>query len=220
VQVCARVLRREEYTDPTLGAVLAPIWIFLLPSASPGDKTSKRSRAARLDWLGTILILGSMLPLVLAVDFGGRLFDWSSVASIVLFVLAAVFLIVFALQQQFSFTTTERDRLFPMHFMINRHAVLLATIAAACDVFTFVPIYYIPLYFQFTRGDDALISGVRLLPYIALLSVTMLANGAFMSKVGHYKAWYVVGSALALIATVLLCKSTDDISIVSSYVNS
>ena len=34
----------------------------------------------------------------------------------------------------------------------------------------------------------------------------MLANGAFMSKVGHYKAWYVVGSALALIATVLLCK--------------
>jgi hypothetical protein len=93
-----------------------------------------------------------------------------------------------------------------MHFMTNGHAVLLAVIAAACDDFTFVPIYYIPLYFQFTRDDDALQSGFLLLPYIALLSAAMLANGAFMSKVGHYKAWYVVGSALALIATVLLCK--------------
>jgi hypothetical protein len=156
-----------------------------------------------------------MIPLVLAVDFGGRLFSWSSAASIVLFVLAAVFLAVFALQQHFSFTTNERDRLFPMHFLTNRHAVLLAVIAAACDVFTFVPIYYIPLYFQFTRGDDALTSGVRLLPYIALLSAAMLANGAFMSKFGHYKAWYVGGSALALIGTVLLCKSTSAISVMS-----
>jgi hypothetical protein len=39
-----------------------------------------------------------MLPLVLAVDFGGRPFRWSSAASIVLFVLAAVFLVVFAVQ--------------------------------------------------------------------------------------------------------------------------
>ncbi|KAF2129700.1 MFS general substrate transporter [Dothidotthia symphoricarpi CBS 119687] len=198
------------YINLCAGAVITPIWIFLLPSASPSDKPSKRSRAARLDWLGTILILASMLPLVLAVDFGGRLFSWRSAASIVLFVLAAIFLALFALQQHFSFTTNERDRLFPMHFMTNRHAVLLAVLAAACDVFTFVPIYYIPLYFQFTRGDDALISGVRLLPYIALLSATMLANGAFMSKVGQYKAWYVVGSVLALIATVLLSRVTTD----------
>lgn len=147
-----------------------------------------------------------MLPLILAVDFGGRLFTWNSAAAIVLFVLAGVFLVVFALQQHFCYTTNDRDRLFPMHFMTNGHAVLLAVLAATCDVFTFVPIYYIPLYFQFTRGDDALMSGVRLLPYIALLSATMLANGAFMSKVGHYKVWYVGGSALALIATVLLCE--------------
>ena len=206
VQVCIHVYGTEDFTDLKLGAILAPIWIFLLPSASPADKPSKRARAARLDWLGTIFIFASMLPLVLVVDFGGRLFSWSSAASIVLFVLAAVFLVVFAVQQHFSFTTNERDRLFPMHFMTNSHVVLLAVIAAACDVFTFVPIYYIPLFFQFTHGDDALQSGVRLLPYIAVLSAAMLANGAFMSKVGHYKAWYVVGSALALIATVLLCK--------------
>jgi hypothetical protein len=127
--------------------------------------------------------------------------------SIVLFILAAAFLMGFALQQFFVLTTNDRDRLFPIHFMTNGHAVLLAALAAACDVLTFVPIYYIPLYFQFTRGDDALMSGVRLLPYIALLSATMLANGAFMSRFGHYKAWYVIGSALSLVATVLLCRS-------------
>jgi hypothetical protein len=175
-------------------------------SASPKTKPSRLSRYAQLDWLGTVLIVLALLPLVLAVNFGGRLFRWSSTFSIVLFVLAAVFLVVFALQQFFTITTNDRDRLFPVHLMTNGAAVLLATLAAACDVFTFVPIYYIPLYFQFTRGDDALMSGVRLLPYIALLSATMLANGAFMSKFGHYKVWYVIGSALGLVATVLLCK--------------
>ena len=199
--------RWSFYINLCAGAIFGPIWLFLLPSASSQDKPSRRSRYAKLDWLGTILIVVALMPLVLAVNFGGRLFDWSSPVSIVLFVIAGVFLVVFGLQQFFNFRTNDRDRLFPVHLMTNSAAVLLATLAAACDVFTFVPIYYIPLYFQFTRGDDALMSGVRLLPYIALLSATMLANGAFMSRVGHYKAWYVGGSALGLIATVLLCKS-------------
>jgi drug/metabolite transporter (DMT)-like permease len=84
-----------------------------------------------------------MLPLVLVVDFGGRLFSWKSAASIILFILAGVFLVVFAFQQQFSFTTNERDRLFPMHFMTNRHAVLLAVLAATCDVFPSITSHFI-----------------------------------------------------------------------------
>ena len=93
-----------------------------------------------------------------------------------------------------------------MHFLKNRDAVLLAIIAAASDVVTFVPIYYIPLYFQFVRGDNPIQSAVRLLPYITFLSATILANGDSIWQLGYVKPWYVVGSALALTASVLLCK--------------
>lgn len=64
---------------------------------------------------------------------------------------------------------------------------------------------YIPVYFQFSRGDSAIEAAVRLLPLIILLSASILASGFFMGKVGYYFPWYFIGSALALAGNVLLC---------------
>lgn len=70
---------------------------------------------------------------------------------------------------------------------------------------TFITIYYLPLYFQFTRGATALQTSVNILPYILFLSVSVLINGDFMSKMGYYYPWYLFGSALQAIGGALLC---------------
>jgi hypothetical protein len=76
-----------------------------------------------------------------------------------------------------------------------------------CAAFgTFITIYYLPLYFQFTRGATALQTSVHILPYIIFLSACVLLNGDLMSKTGYYFPWYIFGSALQLIGGVLLCK--------------
>jgi MFS family permease len=203
------------YINLCFGALFAPVWLFLLPSIKHKSPMPFRTKLASFDFLGTLLITGALLPLVLAINFGGTLFSWNSGASIALFVLSAVLLTFFLLQQGFTIATNPAERLFPMHFLKNKDAVLLAVIAAASDVVTFVPIYYIPLYFQFVRGDDSIQSAVRLLPYITFLSATILANGYCMGKFGHVKPWYIVGSALALAASAVLCKLA-----ITSIVNS
>ena len=75
--------------------------------------------------------------------------------------------------------------------------------SASVTVF-FVPIYFIPLFFQFARNDSAIEAGVRLLPLVCLLIFAVILNGALMSKYGYYMPWYLVGSCLALIGSALM----------------
>ena len=145
--------------------------------------------------------------LVMAINFGGALYPWNSGQIIALFVLAFVLLIAFGIQQRFAWLTTTAERMFPVHLLNNLEANLLFVAAAGCNAAGFIPIYYIPVYFQFTRGDTALDAAVRLLPLIILLSATIMANGYLMGKLGYYQPWYLIGGALALAGNVLLCES-------------
>lgn len=90
--------------------------------------------------------------------------------------------------------------------MKNKEAVLLTLIGTCVAAISYVDVYYIPLYFQFTRGDSAIITAERMLPFIFMLITFVLASGFLMSRYGLYKPWYVCGSALALIGSVLMCK--------------
>lgn len=68
-----------------------------------------------------------------------------------------------------------------------------------------VPTFYIPLYFQFVRGDSPLTAAVRLLPFIAVMVFFGLLNGALMSKFGYYMPWYLVGGIFTTIGGSLMC---------------
>ena len=69
---------------------------------------------------------------------------------------------------------------------------------------SFIGIFYLPLYYQFTRGSTAIQTSVHLLPFILFLVAFNLGNGQFMGKTGYYYPWYIVGAALELIGGVLM----------------
>lgn len=141
----------------------------------------------------------------MGINFGGVLYTWDSGAIITLFVLAGVLFIVFALQQIFTVWTTEGTRLFPVHLVPRKEPVLLFIAGASGGAAIYIAIYYIPVYFQFTRGDSAIQAAVRLLPFVFVLSAMVLVNGFFMSKWGRYTPWFLVGSVVTLIGNVLMC---------------
>src|SRR5208282_4906012 len=61
--------------------------IFLVPSHEPQRGMPCRERLGRVDWIGTVLLSGTIVPLVVAVTLGGNKFPWNSVQIIGLFVL-------------------------------------------------------------------------------------------------------------------------------------
>ncbi|KAI9820110.1 MAG: hypothetical protein M1832_003817 [Thelocarpon impressellum] len=192
------------YINLVVGGLFAPICLFLLPSKDPRPGVPWTKRLGELDFTGTVLVTGALTSGVMAISFGGITYDWNSGRIIGLFVCSGVLFILFGLQQAWAILTTEEHRIFPVPFLKNRDMVLLFVLTACAITSTFLPIYFIPIFFQFTRGDSALDAGVRLLPYVCLLVFFCILNGAMMSKFGYYMPWYVFGGAFALIGGALM----------------
>ena len=140
----------------------------------------------------------------MAVSFGGVLYEWNSATTIALFILSGVLFILLGLQQGFTVLTTLQRRVFPTQYVTNKEMAILFAQIAAASTNSFIAIYFIPLYFQFVQSDQALRSGVRLLPYIIPLVVATMLNGAFMEKFKYYLPWFLVGGIFIIISNAML----------------
>ncbi|KAJ5462578.1 Major facilitator superfamily domaingeneral substrate transporter [Penicillium sp. IBT 31633x] len=192
------------YINLLFGAILLPTYVFVIPSNDPLPGTTRWQKLATFDWVGTVLSVGAFTTLVMATNFGGMLYAWNSGEIIALFVVSGALWIVFALQQAFNIATSMDKRILPIHLFAEKEPILLFISCAAVGAVSYVTVYYVPIYFQFTQGDDAIQSAVRLLPFIFLLITTIPVGGAMMSHFGYYKPWYLGGSILAFIPAVLM----------------
>lgn len=183
---------------------MAPAWFFFLPGYDPRPGVPLRKRFAEIDYTGAILICAAFVSGVMAINFGGIVYAWDSGRIIGLFVTSGVLFILFGLQQSFSILTTEDRRIFPVPFLKSRTMLLLFASMASGSTATFIPIYFVPLFFQFVRNSSALAAGVHLLPFICLLVVFCIANGAIMASTGYYSPWYLFGGICTLIGEALL----------------
>jgi len=205
------------YINLCVAGLFAPVYLLWIPSFKPRAGTQVTKLIREFDIVGTILSIGAIITLIMAINFGGTLYAWNSGQTIALFVVSGVLFIAFGIQQGLPIFTNVSDRLFPSHFLRNPNAVLLYICASAVNAAGFVPIYYIPLYFQFSRGDSAIKAAVRLLPLIIVLSAAILANGHLMSRFSYFQPWYIFGSVLTLIGGVLLSRIETGTSQASIY---
>ncbi|KAH0282776.1 MFS general substrate transporter [Aureobasidium namibiae CBS 147.97] len=205
------------YINLCLIGLLSPVYVFLIPGQKPQLSLTVLAGLARLDTAGVVLSIGCLVCLVMGINFGGTLYVWYSTPIIVPMVLAGVLLIAFILQQKLALFTTKSCRLFPAALLTNREAILLFVLTATFNSAGFIPIYYIPTYFQFTRGDSPLESGIRLLPLIMTITFMIIVNGSYLSKGGYYMPWFLVGSLLVLVAGVLFSLIDDTTSAAKIY---
>jgi predicted MFS family arabinose efflux permease len=185
-------------------ALFAGPILLWVPSFDPRPGTSHSARWKEMDFVGGLLICGAFLSGVMAISFGGILYPWNSGQIIACFVISAVLFTLFGIQQEYALFTTVTRRIFPVHFMRNKEMLLLFALTACAATGVVVPLYMIPLFFQFTRADGALEAGVRLLPYIVLMVVFCIANGGILSKFGYYMPWYLVGGIFITVGSALM----------------
>lgn len=198
------------YINLLFGAILLVCYVFVLPSNDPSEGKTVWQRLASIDWLGAVMSCAGFTFLVMAINFGGVIYPWRSATVIVLFVLAGVMWILFGTQQSLNFMTSKTTRMFPVHLLSNAQVLLLFTCGAVGGFMSELPVYYTPIFFQFARGDSAILAAVRLLPNVCVLIFVIVLSGMLQSKFGYYKPWYVGGAILNLIGTVLMSRVTLD----------
>lgn len=194
--------RWSFYINLCVGALAAPIYIWLLETHDPRPSASWKSRLQHVDIPGAILSAGGFVSGIMAISFGGAMYDWNSGRIIGLFVCSGVLWILFGIQQVF-FTTPE-TRLFPLEFLKSYEQIIFFVLVAAAVTCAFVPVYFIPLYFQFVFGDSATQAGVRLLPFVFIMVFAVISNGILMGILGYYMPWYLVGGVLVVIGGSLM----------------
>ncbi|KAF1815531.1 MFS general substrate transporter [Eremomyces bilateralis CBS 781.70] len=189
------------YINLILYGILCPVGIFFIRSINPQPDKTFFNKLRHIDWVGSFLNAGLYTFFASAFTFGGAVYAWNDGKTIAFIVLFAVFLIAFALQQTYMVFTTFETRIFPIDFIKDRTLVLLYIAQSAAATSLFIPIYYTPLFFQFTRGDSGTDSAVRLLPFIFLVIAAILLNGFLMPRFGYYMPWFLVAPIFTLVGS-------------------
>ncbi|MCJ1405451.1 hypothetical protein MMC11_008679 [Xylographa trunciseda] len=205
------------YINLVVAAVFCPAYFLFLPRVDPQPHRSMNERFHELDYAGIFLIIAAFALGITGLSFGGSLFAWNSATIVAPLVISFVLIILFGVQQTLSLFTTPDRRLFPVHFLKSRTMILMFIESAASGAGIFIPVYFIPLFYQFAEGTTALSAAVRLLPFLCLLVFFSLLNGAILSKDGHYAPWYVGATALIVIGSSLMYTVNETTSTAAIY---
>ncbi|TGO19675.1 hypothetical protein BTUL_0003g01310 [Botrytis tulipae] len=209
--------RRGFYINLCIGGIFAPVYVLLIPNSKPRSNLGLLGRWRQIDWLGALLLLGAIACLLMAIAFGGLLFPWNSGSIIGLFVTGGILFIALAIQQSYALGTTEEHRLIPIEYLHSKEIVILFIETACAGAAVFLPIYFIPIFFEIIHGESALGSGLKLLPFILVMVTMTFVNGFTLSKWSYYVPWYFVCSALQVIGSALLFTIGRDTSVSAIY---
>jgi len=175
------------YINLPLDGIAFAIIFFFLDLETP--KTPLLEGLKAIDWIGAMLVVGATLMLLFGLEYGGVTYPWDSPIVICLIVFGFVtFALFFVNEAKFAKYPVMPLRIFK--YRSNCAAL------ACCFLHGMVFIsasYYLPLYFQVSRGATPILSGVYLLPTALSLSFGSIATGIFIKKTGQYLPPIYVG---------------------------
>ncbi|MER6810567.1 MFS transporter [Spirillospora sp. NPDC000708] len=183
--------------------------VALLVIAAVLHASGERERH-RIDYLGSLLIVGWSVGLVLMTTWGGTRYDWLSAPIIVLAVVSVALIAVWLLVER-----RAAEPIMPPHLL--RHAVfsLSSAISFAVGFAMFGALTFLPIFLQVVHGVSPTLSGVHLLPMMIGMLVASIGSGQLISRTGRYKIYPVIGTPLIAIALFLLSRLDENSSTLS-----
>src|SRR5450432_2890008 len=156
-------------------------------------------RPARIDWVGVSSLFICLVPLLVVAEQGQK-WGWASGTSLACYALGIAGLALFILAEH----RMGDDALIPLRFFQNRVFSLTSIVGLVVGMGLFGGISVLPLYLQIVRGVSPTESGLLLIPLTAGLMIGAIISGQLISRTGHYKIFPIVGSALCVLALILM----------------
>ncbi|KAJ5697000.1 MFS general substrate transporter [Penicillium majusculum] len=193
---------------PIGGAAMVFIAFCLKIPKQDTAKVSWREKLLQLDFFGTTLLVGGIVCLILALQWGGQAYAWSSGPVVACLALMAVLLLSFVVVQVFlPKTATLPLRIFSQRSIISG---FWQTLCVGSGNYIFV--YFLPIWFQSIKGSSAVESGIRLLPMMISMVIGSIGGGITNSKIGYYTPLAIIGSCIMSVGAGLLTTFQVDTS--------
>jgi EmrB/QacA subfamily drug resistance transporter len=185
------------YVNMPVGLVALGFIIFQMPPLKP-----KLDRKVSIDWLGSILLLVGIVPLLLALTLGGQEFPWASWQIIGCFAIGVISMAAF-----FFVEKRAKEPIIPFDLFQNRTYVIgNASALLIAGVGFFGAIVFLPIYMVIVIGVSASAAGLTVMPLTLGLVVSSFVAGQLVSRTGKYKALLLIGTAIVFVGYVLMLK--------------
>jgi MFS family permease len=177
--------------------ILAILVIFVLDL--PKSQGNIIQKAKRVDFLGSITLILTIVALILATNWGGKDYSWNSAPIIVLLVLMVLFFISFVcIQWKVAPEPVLPSRVFVRNVICSNIALFMG------GAVNMVIIFYLPIYFQTVHDLSPGDSGYRLAPFLGILSVVCLISGYLAQIFKTIRGIMFVGSVINLVGVCLV----------------
>lgn len=191
------------YINLPLGGTGMLMLIFFLnlpsPTASDGPMTLKQ-QFIKLDPLGFITFVPSIISLLLALEWGGTKYAWSNPIMIALLTIFAFLLVCFLAAQLWL----QENGTVPPRIARQRSIACALWFSFATGGVVTTVAYYLPLWFQAIKGTSATESGINVLPNAIATMVGSICSGVFTSWLGYYVPFMISGPILMATGSGLL----------------
>lgn len=185
---------------PFGGIALAAVAYCLRMPDREATNTHLKEKLRQLDGIGTLVLVGAVVSLVLVLQWGGQKYSWNNSTIIALLTCTGVLAVAFILTQIFlPRTATLPPRVFKQRSII---AAGWATACVGASMYIFV--YFLPIWFQAIKGVSAVDSGIYMLPSALSTVFATIANGFAVQKLGYYTPSAIIGACISCIGAGLL----------------
>ncbi|WP_235834036.1 MFS transporter [Actinomadura logoneensis] len=176
-----------------------PIGLLALVAIAFALHAPSERHRHRIDYPGTLLIIGWSVALVLMTTWGGTEYPWASPQIIGLGVLAVVLIAAWVWAEH-----RASEPIIPLRLFRDSTFNLSSAIGFVIGFAMFGAMVYIPLFLQVVHGVSPTMSGVHLLPMMLGLLVASIGSGQLISHTGRYRIYPIVGTPIVAVALYLL----------------
>lgn len=192
-----------------LGLIIVGLLVFFFPHLRPDFKKP------RIDYAGIITLSLFIVPMMLALSWGGGEYEWTSGTIIGLFSFSAVMLAIFLWVEN-----RAQEPIMPL-WIFKKSIVSVSSFAVFIVGFgMFTSIIMVPLYFQGVLGTTASASGTFLTPMMLGVVGGAFVSGQLLSRAGgHYRIQGASGIAIMALGMFLLTRMTVETSNATAIMN-
>jgi EmrB/QacA subfamily drug resistance transporter len=161
----------------------------------------------KIDYRGALLLAMTLTAIVLFTSLGGNTYDWGSPEIIAMIVIGVVGLFAFLWAE-----SRAAEPILPLSLFRNSVFSMTSAIGFIIGLALFGAITFLPIYLQVVKGVSPTSSGLQLVPMMGGLLVASIFSGAVISRIGKYRMFPIIGSALVAVAMFLLAQLDIDTS--------
>ena len=165
-------------------------------------------RRPNLDYLGVCTLVLGVVPLLLALSWGGVQYDWGSAQIIGLLAWAALMTALFIANE-----ARASDPIIPLFIFRNPVVSISMLVVFLTGFGMFGGIIFVPLFFQAVLGASATSAGSFLTPMMLGVVGGAATSGQALARLGgHYRLQGLLGLTIMAIGLFLLSRMSPETS--------